>query len=86
MGFFDRFRRNAVAEEKPIERVGSNVSLSVAAGLPNIFEETEKFQKDTNFKNKFDLYDNMVKLDPELNGGVRSVSLTANHYRIDYTK
>ena len=86
MGIFDRFRRNAVAEEKPIIRVGSNVSLSVAAGLPNIFEETDKFQSDTNFKNQFDLYDNMVKLDPELNGAVRSVSLTANNYRIDYEK
>jgi len=86
MGIFDRFRRNAVAEETPIQRVGSNVSLSVAAGLPNIFEDTEKFQSDTNFKNKFDLYDNMVKLDPELNGAVRSVSLTANNYRIDYAK
>ena len=86
MGFFDRFRRNAVAEEVPVQRVGSNVSLSVAAGLPNIFEDTEKFQSDTNFKNKFDLYDNMVKLDPELNGAVRSVSLTANNYRIDYAK
>lgn len=86
MGIFDRFRRNAVAEEKPIIRVGSNVSLSVAAGLPNIFEDTDKFQSDTNFKNQFDLYDNMVKLDPELNGAVRSVSLTANNYRIDYDK
>lgn len=86
MGIFDRFRRPVVAEEVPIQRVGSNVSLSVAAGLPNIFEETDKFQNDTNFKNKFDLYDNMVKLDPELNGAVRSVSLTANNYRIDYTK
>lgn len=87
MGIFDRFRRNATAATTPvIQRVGSNVSLSVAAGLPNIFEETEKFQSDTNFKNKFDLYDNMVKLDPELNGAVRSVSLTANNYRIDYQK
>mgnify|MGYP003626371878 CR=1 FL=1 len=86
MGIFDRFRRQpVVAEQKPL-RVGSNVSLSVAAGLPNIFEDTEKFQKDTNFINKFDLYDNMVKLDPELNGAVRSVSLTANNYRIDYKK
>lgn len=86
MGIFDRFRRNAIAAEAPIQRVGTNVSLSVAAGLPNIFEETDKFQKDSNFKNKFDLYDNMVKLDPELNGAVRSVSLTANNYRIDYDK
>ncbi len=86
MGIFDRFKRNATADERPVQRVGSNVTLSVAAGLPNIFEDTEKFQSDTNFVNKFDLYDNMVKLDPELNGAVRSVSLTANNYRIDYTK
>jgi hypothetical protein len=86
MGIFDRFKRNATAAERPVERVGSNVSLSVAAGLPNIFEDTEKFQSDTNFLNKFDLYDNMVKLDPELNGAVRSVALTANNYRIDYKK
>ncbi len=86
MGIFDRFKRNATAAERPVERVGSNVSLSVAAGLPNIFEDTEKFQSDTNFVNKFDLYDNMVKLDPELNGAVRSVALTANNYRIDYKK
>jgi len=86
MGIFDRFRRNAVAEEKVVHRVGSNIPLSVAAGLPDIFSETEKFQKESNFLNKFDLYDNMVKLDPELNGAVRSVSLTANNYRIDYKK
>tara|TARA_R100000951_G_scaffold116208_1_gene127083 strand:- start:56 stop:1411 length:1356 start_codon:yes stop_codon:yes gene_type:complete len=86
MGIFDRFRRNATAEARPVQRVGSNVSLSVAAGLPNIFEDTDKFQSDTNFVNKFDLYDNMVKLDPELNGAVRSVSLTANNYHIDYAK
>ena len=86
MGIFDRFKRNATAAERPVQRVGSNVSLSVAAGLPNIFQDTEKFQSDTNFLNKFDLYDNMVKLDPELNGAVRSVALTANNYRIDYKK
>ena len=86
MGIFDRFRRQPVTAEQKPRRVGSNVSLSVAAGLPNIFEETEKFQNDTNFINKFDLYDNMVKLDPELNGAVRSVALTANNYRIDYKK
>ena len=28
----------------------------------------------------------LVELDPELNGAVRSVSLTANHYAIDYKK
>ena len=32
------------------------------------------------------MYDLMLKLDPELNGAVRAVSLTANNFRIDYTK
>ena len=87
MGVFDRFRSKAVvAEKQPVQRVGSNVSLSVAAGLPSIFQETEKFQADTNFDNEFDLFDSMVKLDPELNGAVRSVALTANAFKIDMKK
>lgn len=37
-----------------------------------------------NYDQTFDLFDSMVRLDPELNGAVRSVSLTANNYHIDY--
>ena len=32
------------------------------------------------------MYDLMLKLDPELNGAVRAVSLTANNYEINYSK
>ena len=48
--------------------------------------DTEVLQKDSNFDNEFDLYDKMIKLDPELNGAVRAVSLTANNYEIDYSR
>ena len=84
MGIFDRFRKSVVAEEKPMHYKTNNTKFNVAAGLPNIFKETEKLRQDTNYVNKFDLYDNMMKLDPELNGAVRSVSLTANNYKIDF--
>ena len=84
MGLFDRFRRNVQADEVAPRRVGTNVKLNVAAGIPNIVYDTEKFQSSANFTNEFDLFDNMVKFDPELNGAVRSVALTANNYSIDY--
>ena len=84
MGLFDRFRRNVQADEVAPRRVGTNVKLNVAAGIPNIVDDTEKFQSSANFTNEFDLFDNMVKFDPELNGAVRSVALTANNYSIDY--
>ena len=82
---FSWFRR-AEAEEKPQARVGTNTPLRVAAGIPDIMRDTEVLQKDSNFDNEFDLYDKMIKLDPELNGAVRAVSLTANNYEIDYSR
>ena len=78
------FSKNVKADDKPPVRVGSNVPLSVAAGLPNIMQDTDKLQSSTNYDNEFDMFDAMVKLDPELNGAVRAVSLTANNYTIDY--
>ena len=79
-------KKQVISQEKPARRVGTNVPLQVAAGLPNIMKETEKFQSDSNYDNEWELFDNMVKLDPELNGAVRSVSLTGNNYYIDYKK
>lgn len=85
MGLFDRLRRIPVTgAQQPTRHVPTNTKFSVAAGLPNIFSETDDFQSSANFDNDFDLYDSMVKLDPELNGAVRSVALTANNYTIDY--
>jgi hypothetical protein len=59
-------------------------SFSVIAGLPDVLSDTNKLRSDANYDNDFDIYDAMVKLDPELNGAVRSVSLTGNNYYIDY--
>ena len=56
------------------------------AGISDIVSDTNKLRGDLNYDNDFDIYDAMVELDPELNGAVRSVSLTANHYYLDYRK
>ena len=64
--------------------VPSNQSFKAVAGIPDIVRDTEKLNKDSNYDNEFDMYDLMLKLDPELNGAVRAVSLTANNYNIKY--
>ena len=97
--FLDLFRRTPVkAEEsggeKRVERVGITqpVSFAQVAGLKDIFEDTSPLRDHNKsftrnlYDDEFDLYDEMLKLDPELNGAVRSVSLTANNWEIDYTK
>jgi len=58
--------------------------FSAATGIPAIVDESEEFRKDASYDTVFDLYDDMVRFDPELNGAVRSVSLTANNWSIDY--
>jgi len=67
-------------------RVPSNKTLRVAAGIPDLMRDTERLQKDSNYDNEFDMYDLMLKLDPELNGAVRAVSLTANNYEIQFER
>lgn len=97
--FFNFLRRTASEsttepDKKPVERVGMSQGLSFAqvAGLTDIFEDTgplrdhKKAFRRTKYDDEFDLYDEMLKLDPELNGAVRSVSLTANNWEIDYSK
>ena len=63
----------------------------VFGGISDVLKSTDDLTKSSrsrstydNYDQTFDLYDSMVKLDPELNGAVRSVSLTANNYTIDY--
>ena len=67
-------------------RLPTNKSFSVAAGIPDIVRDTERLRSDNKFDNEFDLYDSMLKLDPELNGAVRAVSLTANNYELNYSR
>ena len=67
--------RTASPSENPLIR---------AAGLKDIMSNSNDLRDDSSFDNDFDIYDEMVKLDPELNGAVRTVSLTANDWTIDY--
>ena len=67
-------------------RVPTNKTFTVAAGIPDIVRDTERLRSDNKFDNEFDLYDSMLLLDPELNGAVRAVSLTANNYTINYSR
>ena len=83
------FRPRAKAEVKNpiIERVGMlSEPFNAVAGIPDIVRDTERLRKDSNHDNEFDLFDSMLKLDPELNGAVRAVALTANNYSINYSR
>jgi len=64
--------------------VGHRSPFQMIAGLQDIVNETNKLRDDSNFDNDFYLFDEMLKLDPELNGAVRAVSLTANNYTINW--
>ena len=77
------FRRN---KDVPVKAViiPSNKTLKAVAGIPDIVRDTERLNKDSNYDNEFDMYDLMLKLDPELNGAVRAVSLTANNFEVNY--
>ena len=69
------------------KRVGmKKEGFKAVAGIPDLVRDTERLNKDSNYDNEFDMYDLMLKLDPELNGAVRAVSLTANNYEINYNK
>ena len=59
--------------------------LPVSAALSDILSETNTLRTTANYDNDFDIYDDMLKLDPELNGAVRAISLSANDWGIDYT-
>jgi len=61
-------------------------SFAAIAGISDIVKDTNKLRTTANYDNDFDIFDAMVELDPELNGAVRSVSLTGNNYGIDYRK
>tara|TARA_R110002167_G_scaffold148769_3_gene341865 strand:- start:238 stop:1677 length:1440 start_codon:yes stop_codon:yes gene_type:complete len=68
------------------QKVSHRHPLVLAAGMSDIVDESNKLRDNTNYSNDFYLFDDMLKLDPELNGAVRAVSLTANNYRVDYSR
>ena len=89
MGIFDVFRKKAVAAKEPLSsmratssRVAENPFKTMAAGIDDIVKQTEALRTNANYNTDFDLYDDMLNYDPELNGAVRTISLTANKYRV----
>tara|TARA_R110000851_G_scaffold110632_1_gene233458 strand:- start:6298 stop:7764 length:1467 start_codon:yes stop_codon:yes gene_type:complete len=98
MGLFDRIlgRTEKIAENQEINTTGAwanarpaNSSenpmlLAAAAGLSDIMSQSNVLRTNTNFVTDFDIYDKMLELDPELNGAVRAVSLTANNYQVNF--
>lgn len=76
----------AVEETVPLHRTAHRSERTpfsvMAAGIDNIVKETNDFRDNYDYTNEFDLYDNMLNYDPELNGAVRTISLTANKYNV----
>lgn len=64
-------------------RQGSTPFAFIAAGIEDIVKNTEDMRKNQDYTNKFDLFDSMLNYDPELNGAVRTISLTANKYKLE---
>ena len=91
MAWWNPFSRRAVVASddqstplyKTSSRTGNSPFKILAAGIDNIVKDTEGLRSTTyNNTNNFDLYDEMLNYDPELNGAVRTISLTANKYKI----
>ena len=84
--FFTRKPKEAVTAEVKDYRyaVPHRTPFTLVAGMQDIVEESNKMRDNANYDNDFYLFDDMLKLDPELNGAVRAVSLTGNNYVMDY--
>ena len=91
--FFGNIGKSSKTEEPKVvatfdadlrHEVGHRSPFQMIAGLKDIVNETNALRDDSNFENDFYLFDEMLKLDPELNGAVRAVSLTANNYTINW--
>jgi hypothetical protein len=91
MAWWNPFSNRTVSasEDEPVPlyktatKVGASPFAVMAAGIDNIVKDTEGLRSTTyNNTNNFDLYDEMLNYDPELNGAVRTISLTANKYKI----
>ena len=90
MAWWNPFSNRVItASEEPAVPLRSTVSRKsdspfavMAAGIDEIVKNTESLRGAFDHTNEFDLYDDMLNYDPELNGAVRTISLTANKYQI----
>tara|TARA_R110002020_G_scaffold475599_1_gene711175 strand:+ start:994 stop:2415 length:1422 start_codon:yes stop_codon:yes gene_type:complete len=94
IGRIFRGRKPKNGSDTVVALVGRKAKATEVFGaLSDVMERSEDILKSVqsrnsydNYDQTFDLYDSMVKLDPELNGAVRSVSLTGNNYIVNYNK
>jgi hypothetical protein len=89
MAWWNPFKKTSVVAAEPLPiKVTTGKGMKtpfeiMSAGISNIVKDTEDMTQTTfNNTNEFDLYDDMLNFDPELNGAVRTISLTANKYRL----
>lgn len=71
-----------IAMNRTFHRIDKTPFTVMAAGIDDITKDTNDFRDKYDYTNDYDLYDNMLNYDPELNGAVRTISLTANKYRV----
>tara|TARA_R110001592_G_scaffold89703_2_gene263636 strand:+ start:5550 stop:6953 length:1404 start_codon:yes stop_codon:yes gene_type:complete len=94
MGWFSRDKPTIPEKVEKNKRISVKppISSPFVASIQDILTETESMrsqgykQYGSVYDSEFDLFDDMLKLDPELNGAVRAVSLTGNKYKFDYAK
>tara|TARA_R100000231_G_scaffold45307_2_gene39098 strand:- start:10043 stop:11434 length:1392 start_codon:yes stop_codon:yes gene_type:complete len=75
-------QNDTIPLRRTAHRGGKNPFTVMAAGIDDIVKDTNDFRDRYDYQNDYDLYDNMLNYDPELNGAVRTISLTANKYRV----
>jgi len=92
MAWWNPFSRTVTAKETDKINMSTYATTSkqkntpfafIAAGIEDIVKDTEGLRSNQDYTNKFDLFDSMLNYDPELNGAVRTISLTANKYRLE---
>lgn len=92
MAWYNPFKKTPVTGQESTDSIPLRTTVSrnmkspfeiMSAGISNIVKDTEDMTStDFNNTNEFDLYDDMLNYDPELNGAVRTISLTANKYKL----
>ena len=70
---------NPTPTAPPVATPHTEHSFAAIAGISDIVKDTNKLRTTANYDNDFDIFDAMVELDPELNGAVRSVSVSYTH-------
>ena len=89
MAWWNPFNKSTVEAKETIPlrtTASSNVKNPfevMSASISNIVKDTEDMTSTIfNNTNEFDLFDDMLNFDPELNGAVRTIALTANKYKL----